>query len=466
VYYSRLIFQRALAFIYFIGFCIAINQYLGLLGSHGILPVQDFLKAVSFWDAPSLLWLGASDGAIRAVSWSGLLLAVFAMSGWSERLGHVVSAATWILLWVLYQSLVNPGQVFYGFGWEMLLLETGFLAIFMGCATSRPPAVVLWLVVWAAFRIMFGAGLIKLRGDECWRDLTCMVYHYETQPSPNPLSWYFHHTPLWFHKAEVGFNHFIELVVPFFLFAPRLLRYWAAGLTILFQFILILSGNLSWLNYITIVLCLPCFDDRLLAWLFRRPPPKTAPMGEPRRVLLALLVIVIAILSVQPVTNLFSPRQAMNASFDPLHLVNTYGAFGSITRERNEIILEGTDADTLDGAAIWREYEFKAKPGDVARMPSIASPYHYKLDWQMWFAAMGPPQYQPWIVPFVHRLLQNEPAVTDLLAKNPFPAAPPRYLRARLYRYRFTDSGGLWWKRELLGEYLPPIKLTDFVERK
>jgi hypothetical protein len=498
LYFTRLVFQRALAFIYLIGFCIAVNQYVGLLGEHGIQPIRWYFAersaaakheplllqaslrdgqttvvdvaqvhatADNFWDTPSIFWWTQSDGAIRLISWSGLLLALFALSGFSERYGHAVSTATWLVMWLLYQSLVNAGQVFYGFGWEMLLLETGFLALFLGSRDTRAPAIVMWLILWAAFRIMFGAGMIKLRGDPCWRDLTCMQYHYETQPSPNPLSWYFHHTPLWFHKGEVLFNHFVELAVPFFYFTPGKVRRWAGALTIVFQFILILSGNLSWLNYITIILCIPCFDDRLFAKLFRREPPETPPIGPARMVLLTLLACMVGLLSLfGPVLNLVSERQSMNQSFYPFHLVNTYGAFGSITRDRDEIVIEGTDSEIPDELARWEEYEFKGKPGTVTRRPSIASPYHYKLDWQMWFAAMGPPQYQSWIFPFVARLLQNEPTVTGLLAKNPFPDRPPKFIRAKLYRYRYTDWGevsGAWWKRELRGEYLPPLALKQ-----
>ncbi len=466
MHYTRLLLQRSLAFLYLTGFLIAANQYLPLLGENGIQPIPAFLEQITFWDVPSLIWLWPKDGFITAIIWAGIAVAAFAISGFSERLGHAVLIATWSLLWLLYLSLVNVGQVFYGFGWEMLLLETGFLAIFLGSEKVRPPVAVLWLVLWLAFRVMFGAGLIKLRGDPCWWDLTCMFYHYESQPMPNPLSWYFHHTPAWFHKAEVLFNHFIEIVVPFFFFAPRRLRYAAGGLTILFQSILILSGNLSWLNYLTIVLCIPCFDDRLLARFFRRPAPEHARVSSARQVALALLMMLVGLLSIMPVLNMISPRQAMNASFDPLHLVNTYGAFGSVTRERNEIIIEGTDSEMPDETAPWREYEFKGKPGDPAQMPPLVSPYHYKLDWQMWFAAMGPYQYQPWFVPFVSKLLQGDRAVLGLLSRNPFGSHPPKHIRARLYRYRFTppgDPSGNWWRRELLGEYLPPVSIRPAV---
>jgi hypothetical protein len=459
---TRLTFQRALAFIYFIGFLIALNQFRPLLGEHGITPIGPFLAQVTFWDAPSLLWLRPTDAAMGIISWGGLGLALFALSGWSERRGHAVSVATWAVLWLLYLSLVNVGQTFYGFGWEMLLLETGFLAIFLGSANVAPPAVVRWLILWLAFRLMFGAGLIKLRGDPCWWDLTCMTYHYETQPSPNPLSWYFHQSPTWFHQAEVLFNHFVELVVPFFFFAPRVLRAWAGALTILFQGILILSGNLSWLNYLSIVLCIACFDDRLLARFFRRTPPEPAPAGPVRQVVLTVLAMLIGLLSIPPALNLVSPRQAMNASFDPLHLVNTYGAFGSITRERHEVVIEGTDAARPDETALWREYEFKAKPGDPTRAPSIVSPYHYKLDWQMWFAAMSPPEYHSWFYQLLGKLLEHDRPVLGLLARNPFPNSPPKFVRARLYTYHFAEPGdraGRWWKRELAGEYVAPVAL-------
>lgn len=462
---TRVCFQRCLAFLYFIGFLIAANQYLALVGENGITPARLFLKRVSFLDAPGLFSFHCSDAFMTAMIWCGLGLAVFALSGFSERYGMIVSVLVWFSLWVLYSSLVSGGGIFYGYGWEMLLLEAGFLAIFLGSREVRPSPIVMWLIVWVAFRVMFGAGLIKLRGDACWRDLTCMFYHYETQPLPNPLSWYFHHLPRGFHKFEVLFNHFIELVVPFFLFAPRPLCYVAGGLTILFQGILILSGNLSWLNYLTIVLCIPCFDDRFLWRIFRTSVPDTVPASVPHQVAVVVLAMLVVLLSISPVMNMLNPGQAMNASFDSFRLVNTYGAFGSITRERNEIVIEGTDSDSPDTAAVWHEYEFKAKPGDVHEMPAIVSPYHYKIDWQMWFAAMSSYEYHPWFPPFIQKLLQGDEAVLSLLGRNPFPDRPPKYIRARLYRYEFTDVGdksGSWWKRRLVGEYLPAVSLRNF----
>lgn len=362
-------------------------------------------------------------------------------------------------------SFVNAGQTFYGFGWEMLLLETGFLAIFLGPMTASSPTIVIWLLRWALFRIMFGAGLIKIRGDSCWRDLTCLEFHYETQPLPGPLSWYFHNLPAWIHRGGVLFNHFVELVVPFGYFGPRNVRITAALLTILFQTVLILSGNLSWLNCITIVLCFACFDDRFFApllgvmggWL-----PSAAAGAPLPMMVFYLLAALVAVLSVKPTLNLVSGSQLMNASFDPLHLVNTYGAFGSVTRVRDELIIEGTSDETPGPATVWKEYAFKGKPGALNRRPPQVTPYHYKLDWQMWFAAMSEYYQNPWLLNLIAKLLVNEPVVLDLLAENPFPAHPPAHVRVLHYVYKFTQKGEQgWWKREFQRVYLPPLSLND-----
>jgi len=260
---DRLCFQRALGSIYLIAFLIAANQFIALLGERGLQPVRLFVRQIPFRRAPSLFYINCSDRFITATIWFGIALSIFAITGLSESFGLGVSMLTWALLWMIYLSLVNVGRTFYGFGWETMLAETGFLAIFLGSCDTRPPVVVMWLILWLLFRTMFSAGMIKVRADPCWRDFTCLFYHYETQPLPNPLSWYLHHAPRWFHKAGIFFNHFAELIEPWFYFAPAPLCYWAGAITILFQITLILSGNLSWLNYITIVLCIPCFDDSL-----------------------------------------------------------------------------------------------------------------------------------------------------------------------------------------------------------
>jgi lipase maturation factor len=457
---TRLCFQHALGLIYLIAFLIAFNQFIPLLGERGLLPVQRFLRYVPFRRAPSLFYINCSDRFITVTIWCGIALSIFAVSGFSESFGLAVSMLTWASLWMIYLSFVNVGHTFYGFGWETMLAETGFLAIFLGSSNTRPPVVVMWLIVWVLFRTMFGAGMIKVRADPCWRDLTCLSYHYETQPLPNPLSWYLHHSPRWLHKFGVLFNHFAELVVPWFYFAPAPICYWAGGVTILFQISLILSGNLSWLNYITIVLCIPCLDDRFLARFIHVPHSMPAHMSLPHVIAVGTLTAIVLALSWRPARNFFWRRQLMNASFEPLHLVNTYGAFGAVTRERLEVVIKGTDAEFPDASAEWREYEFKGKPGDVNRRPCIVSPYHWKLDWQMWFAAMSSSDFHPWIFALVQKLLEGEKRILRLFARNPFPNAPPKFIRADWYRYRFTKPGESgWWTRTFVAEYLPPMML-------
>src|SRR5205085_8085375 len=457
---TRLCFQRALGCLYLVALLVAANQFIPLLGERGLQPVRRFLRHVPFRRAPSLFYVRCSDRFITTTISCGIALSIFVVFGVSESFGLVVSMLTWALLWVIYLSLVNVGQTFYGFGWETMLTETGFLGIFLGSSNTRAPVVVMWLIVWVLFRTMFGAGMIKLRSDPCWRDLTCLFYHYETQPLPNPLSWYLHHSPPWTKKAGVLFTHFAQLVVPWFYFAPAPLCYWAGGLTILFQITLILSGNLSWLNYITIALCIPCFDDRFLTRIIHISHSVPANMTLLHAIAVGTVAVIVLALSWRPARNLFSRRQLMNASFEPLHLVNTYGAFGAVTRERFEVVIKGTDAEVPDADAKRREYEFKGKPGDVNRRPCIVSPYHWRLDWQMWFAAMSPPEFHPWIFALLEKLLEGEKRILRLFARNPFPNAPPKFIRADWYRYRFTKPGDRdWWTRTYVGEYVPPITL-------
>jgi hypothetical protein len=461
---TRFVFQRALAFMYLIGFLIAFNQARPLIGDHGLLPAKNFIREVEFWDSPSIFHWHVSDFALAAWALVGIVLATVALLGISDSHGVFISVATWTALWAIYLSFVNVGQVFYGYGWETMLLETGFLAIFLGPKSVPTPVVVIWLFRWILFRLMFGAGMIKLRGDPCWRDLTCMFYHYETQPLPNPLSWYFHHLPKAIHKLEVLFTHFTEIVVPIFYFFPRTIGYIAGAITIVFQITLILSGNLSWLNYLTIVLCIPCFDDNF--WLRIFPSLQSArnveSMQQFQQIAIGIVFFLIAYLSYRPAKNLFSDRRMMNASFDSLHLVNTYGAFGSITKERYEVILEGTEDLVPSKDSLWKEYEFKAKPGDVNRCPSIVSPYHYKIDWQMWFAAMSDYRQHPWIVNLIAKLLEGDKATLALMGKNPFPEKAPHAVRAELYLYNFADSKSKsWWTRKLVSTYLPPLSLDN-----
>ncbi len=472
---TRLVFQRGLALVYLLAFIAAINQFRPLLGERGLLPVPKFLQHVSFAQAPSIFHLYFSDRFALVVAWLGAILAIAALIGLVERLPLWASVGAWVAMWALYLSIVNVGQRWYAFGWESLLLETGFLAIFLGNRATAPPAIIIWLLRWVVVRLEFGAGLIKLRGDSCWRDLTCLDYHHETQPMPNPLSWFFHHLPRPLHRLEVLGNHFAQLVAPFGLFVPGRVAAIAGGVMIATQGWLMLSGNFAFLNLITIVLALTAFDDahlRAIAGFFSLQfPTVTASLAEPPvfRAAVLLVSVLIVVLSIRPVRNMFSRNQLMNASFEPLHLVNTYGAFGSVTKERYEIVLEGTDEVALTSSTKWREYGFKGKPGDPRRRPPQVAPYHLRLDWLMWFLPFNgypPPGYETWFVRLAQKLLEGDRPTFALLRTNPFPASPPQYVRARYYQYRFTtrkerEETGAWWNCTLVGEYLPPVSRAD-----
>jgi hypothetical protein len=463
-WYSRLVFERGLALIYLIAFVAVVNQFVPLLGERGLLPVPRFIEAVPFRVSPSLFYFHATDVMFRAAGWLGILLSLMALSGAVQSRSGLAAGVMWALLWVLYLSFVNVGQTFYGFGWESLLLEVGFFTIFAGSGTTPPPVILNWIYRWTLFRLMFGAGLIKLRGDPCWRDLTCLDYYFETQPIPNPLSWYFHWLPRSVLHGGVAFNHFVELIVPFGYFLPQPFAGIAGLITIVFQLTLIVSGNLSWLNWLTLVLAFTTLDNRFLAWLpISVPALRPVPLGH-RWVVYGLGVLV-AILSISPTVNMLSPNQVMNTSFNPLQIVNTYGAFGSITRERYEIVIEGTADETLGPATKWREYEFKGKPGDPARRPTQIAPYHLRLDWLMWFAAMGTASDQEWFSPLVVKLLEGDTGTIGLMSANPFPERPPRWIRALMYRYTFTtkderERTGRWWNRTLVSEYFPAVQLS------
>lgn len=474
---TRLVFQRGLSLVYLIAFVSALFQFLPLLGSRGLLPVPEFLKRVSFSQSPSLFHFFYSDTFFLVVAWAGTILAVAALLGFVEKLPLWATMLCWALLWMLYLSIVNVGQRWYGFGWETLLLETGFLAIFLGNAATAPPAVIIWLLRWVLFRVEFGAGLIKMRGDACWRDLTCLNFHHETQPLPNPLSWFFHHLPSWFHRLETFGNHVVQLIMPFGLFVSGRIAAISGGLMVLTQLWLMLSGNFAFLNLLTIVLALTAFDDahlRSIFSFFSTKLPNLEPAAGSQAFFLSTVVVaaLVVVLSIRPVKNLFSTRQLMNASFEPFHLVNTYGAFGSVTRQRFEVVVEGTMDVDPDESTQWVEYEFKGKPGDVSRRPVQAAPYHLRLDWLMWFLPFNgypPPGYETWFARLVQKLLEGDGAILSLLRSNPFPDAPPAYVRARYYLYRYTtpqerEATGNWWVRELVGEYLPAVSLENFVK--
>jgi hypothetical protein len=458
---SVVVFQRALAIVYVFAFLTAARQNRALLGEDGLLPVARYVRAVRFRRSPSLFHLRCSDAWLLGGAWIGAGVSAALVLGVGDVLPRPACLALWTLPWALYLSIVNVGQSWYSFGWETLLCETGFLAIFLGPSGSAP-TLVLWLLRWLLFRVEFGAGLIKLRGDACWRDLTCLRYHHETQPMPGPCSWWFHHLPMPLHRVEVAANHVTQLLVPLLLFTPQPVAGVAAGIMIVTQVWLMASGNFSWLNALTITIALPALGDRTWTALLPAHAPHVGALPGWHLGLVVAVTVLVAGLSLRPVRNLLSPRQRMNTSYDPLHLVNSYGAFGHITRVRREVVVEGTDTEVLGPDAVWREYGFKGKPGDVSRRPPQVAPYHLRLDWLMWFAAISPSYAGEWFEPFVARLLVNDPPTLRLLRDNPFPDHPPTYVRARLFQYRFTTRAerratGAWWHRELVGTYLPAV---------
>jgi len=462
---GRLILERGTAVIYVFAFVAAARQFRALIGEHGLLPVPRYLARHSFIRTPSVFHLHYSDRFFATVAWSGAALAAGVAAGLADVVPLGVTVLLWLLLWVAYLSIVNVGQTWYLFGWESLLLEMGFLAIFLGNDRIAPPVLAMWLARLLLFRLEFGAGLIKLRGDSCWRDLTCLYYHHETQPMPGPLSWFFHHLPKPLHRVEAAGNHFAQLVVPFGLFAPQPVAGIAGAIVVVTQLWLVASGNFAWLNWLTILLGCSAIDARSLAALL--PIPHQPALTAAPRWFAALVIVFAALtlmLSYWPVRNMISRGQRMNMSFNPFHLINTYGAFGSIGRTRREVVIEGTDEPTITEQTVWKEYEFKGKPGAVRRLPRQWAPYHLRLDWLMWFAAISPQYAYSWLQPFMLRLLQNDAATLRLLRHNPFSDDPPRYVRAQLYRYRFTTVAELrhdhdWWHRTLEGEYAAPVSL-------
>ncbi|MGW0393461.1 lipase maturation factor family protein [Streptomyces sp. NPDC003042] len=460
---GRLVFQRGLAALYFVAFLSSANQFRALIGERGMLPVPNFVAAVPFRRSPSIFHLHYSDRFFAIIAWTGVALSAALVAGAADRVPLWGSMLLWALLWVLYLSIVNVGQTWYAFMWESLLLEAGFLAIFLGNEDTAPPVLVLWMLRWLLFRLEFGAGLIKVRGDPCWRDLTCLYYHHETQPMPGPLSWFFHHLPRPLHRVETAANHVAQLGVPVALFAPQPVASVAAGVIVVTQLWLVASGNFAWLNWLTLLLAFTVIDGVRAAEALPLPEPPgfAAPPAWYQGIVLTVTAVV-AVLSYWPVRNLFSRHQVMNSSFNPFHLVNTYGAFGSVGRVRHEVVIEGTDEQEIADDTVWKEYGFKAKPGDPRHLPPQVAPYHLRLDWLMWFAAISPAYARPWFGSFIAKLLDNDPATLKLLRHNPFPASPPACIRARLYRYTFTDrrelrSSRTWWHRTPVGTFLPPV---------
>src|SRR5215475_8404811 len=397
---------------------------------------------------------------IRTVWIAGATLSALMVAGVNLR-------SVRIAVFVLYLSLVVAGQEFMGYQWDALLLEAGFLAIFLGSST-----LIVKLFRWLLFRLMLLSGAVKLLShDPAWNSFTALPVHYETQPLPTPLAWYFYQLPAWFQRFSVGFVFFVELLVPFLILAPRRLRICAACMITALQILIALTGNYAFFNLLTVALCVFVLDDaffqRSLARAIARRISLAISDNSARIWVRRSCVVVYALIlfvSGFEMMGTFSgvhwmPAKKLVAAIAPFEIVNTYGLFAVMTTTRPEIIIEGS----CDGET-WLPYEFKYKPGRLDGPPTWVAPHQPRLDWQMWFAALGTYRSNPWILQFMARLLEGSPEVSNLLRNNPFPKAPPRYLRANLYEYHFTDPDqkgkiGNSWRRELKGEYVPAISL-------
>ena len=462
------LFLRAIGLIYLAAFVSFGVQALGLIGSHGILPLSGFTYAVRsqlglecYWRFPMVFWMDQSDFAIQATCWAGTALSLLLIFNILPRLNL-------FFLYALYLSLFYAGQIFMGFQWDVLLLESGFLALFLSMATK--PGI--WLLRWFLFRFMFLSGSVKLlSGDPTWANLSALSYYFQTQPLPTPLAWYAHHLPQGVLTASTAATFVIELGLPFLIFCPRRLRFVAAFGILWLQVLILLTGNYTFFNLLTMALCLVLFDDAALRKVLPQRvigfvQPRVRDM-KPGKIVsfaagaLALLIVFVSLVQIHAVFGgrISAPAMWLYDEIAPLRIVNTYGLFAVMTTTRPEIIVEGSD----DGVH-WREYAFKYKPGDVMRRPLWNFPHQPRLDWQMWFAALGTASENRWFSLFLQRLLENSPEVTALLSSNPFPRQPPVYVRALVYDYRYSspqekEATGAWWVRQPEGIYYPATSL-------
>jgi hypothetical protein len=537
------VFLRLLGIVYALAFWSLSSQILGLIGKDGILPANGFLNLLAqhlglerYWLFPTLAWINASNPSLQLICYCGIVLALFVVLDF-------LTGPALLLLWISYLSLVTIGQDFLSFQWDILLLETGFLAIFLAhwrsCefpwrrtnVSGAPSPIVIWLFRWLLFRLMLESGFVKLAsGDPAWASLTALNYHYFTQPLPTPIAWYAAQLPDWFQKLSVLAVFFIELILPFLIFAQRRYRILAAFAFIAFQLLISLTGNYAFFNLLTISLCVLLLDDaiikNILSSSFRLLPlnlrssdfiarictaltiapsdsPQAAPSSSqepsPQRsprnsifaslsrhigpaeecnsvrdpqlpsgrssrkagriipIALAIFIGTLSIVNAVGRGNLPATVQLLLEPVEHFYYVNGYGLFAVMTTSRMEIIVEGSN----DGKE-WHEYKFKYKPGALNVPPLWVAPHQPRLDWQMWFAALSDCRNNVWFLNFAFRLLQGSPDVLSLLAFNPFPSAPPHYIRAEFYQYKFTDFAtraktGNYWQREYVGHYLPPI---------
>jgi len=464
------IFLRGLGFVYLVAFWSLAVQVDGLIGGRGVLPAAEFLRTIgpalgeqAHWQLPTLLWLDSSDRALHILTRGGVVVSGLVVAG-------VFPGPCLALLWTAYLSLMVVGQPFLGYQWDVLLLEAGGLGIlfapwnaWIGWARWEPSTVVLWLIRWLVFRVMFLSGVVKLTsGDPTWRAWEALKFHYETQPLPTWTSWSLHQAPGWFHAASVGIMFWAELIAPFLVFGPRRVRMVGFWSLVLLQLLIAATGNYGFFNLLSIVLCLTLVEDR--DWGRRYADGDALPRRRwwHRAALASVGAIIVTVTTMESLDRAGStvvypaPLESVRRLVAPYHSMNAYGLFAVITTDRPEIIVEGSQ----DGN-VWEPYTFAWKPGDPGRRPPFSTPHMPRLDWQMWFAALaGDCRTQSWFRAFERRLLEGSPEVLGLLREDPFPRKPPRYVRARLFLYRFTGRGAeAWWQREEVGMFCPPAAL-------
>jgi len=490
---ARRWFLRGLGVVYLIAFISLWVQIDGLVGTDGVLPVSQFLPAAqqklgtaAYRFLPTLCWFNSSNGFLHLLCGGGAVLSLLLILG-------IFPIGCLIALFAFYLSLTIAGQTFLNFQWDILLLEAGFLAIFFAPVQlwrkqGREPPLSragLFLLKLLLFKLMVMSGVVKLTsGDDCWgwidrslhwSAMTALDYHYWSQPLPTVFAWWLDKSPEWFKHFSVAFCLVVEIIVPILIWAPRRLRLLAAGLMIFLQIVIAITGNYCFFNLLTIVLCLLLIDDAALGWTQHEivgtasPPP--AGRLLPRLWNYAAIAVTVVMLPLntwliftafKPDAEGLWPLTGIYRRLEAFRIVNGYGLFRVMTKDRKEIVIEAS-TDGID----WLPYEFKWKPGDVMRAPGWCAPHQPRLDWQMWFAALGSARENLWFYNMEIRLLEGKTDVSRLFARDPFPEKPPRYIRATLYRYRFTtidehQQTGAWWKRQELGEYLPTISLEQF----
>ena len=456
------LFLRIIALMYMAAFASLAVQITGLVGADGILPVQQYLNEVEkglghggLWEIPTIFWFNSSDIALQSVCFAGIAASLAVLFDRFTRIGLLVC-------YILYLSLVQVGQEFTSYQWDMLLLESGFLSLFL---TGGSP-IVIFLYRFLLFRFMLMGGVVKLAsGDPTWSNLSALYYHFETQPLPSPLAWHAHHIPHSILLLGTAAVFFIELVVPFCVFMSRPFRLFAAANFIVLQCTIVLTGNYNFFNLLTIALCVFLFQDsdirpllgtRLSVRILDKAsvPSSITHLSAGTMALFSLAVCGALLWMTNTHQRPVQPFYGMAKIASTFSLVNGYGPFAVMTIERREIIVEGSN----DGQN-WLAYEFKFKPGELHKPLSWNIPHQPRLDWQMWFAALGDWHSNPWFLRFIRKLGEGSGPVLALLQHNPFPSHPPKYLRATFYRYRFSTweekaTNGEVWQRELLGPYL------------